>query len=387
MTDRVLDRCPKCSSMVTNPVECETCGIVFEKYLQAEARNKTAAEQTTIKTSGPGKRPVVLIAIGLVLLIAALIAVYFATRSPASSQPQKLTPAPQARSSRELDEKTPESLPAATPAATIQPLEAKGLDEDPIQRALSATVSVRTPWGSMGSGFFIAEHAVVTNKHVIAFDETGYQAFKNRVERNRKMIDLEIEKIDEWKSRLRQMPEGPNRKQFELIIQDKEDDLSKYQSLQREDEEKLAKLRDQRFSRDIKIVLSDNKEYPVDHIVTSSTHDLALLEVSSVEGKVLKRKAKDQRLEQGQVVYALGSPLGLSNTVTSGIFSAYRKKTDPDETFLQFDAAMNPGNSGGPLIDKQGNVLGVNTMGIIQAEGLGFAIPIDVVYEDFGDSF
>ncbi|MEN6473731.1 MAG: trypsin-like peptidase domain-containing protein, partial [Syntrophaceae bacterium] len=84
---------------------------------------------------------------------------------------------------------------------------------------------------------------------------------------------------------------------------------------------------------------------------------------------------------------ALGSPLGLSNTVTSGVFSAYRRKTDTDETYLQFDAAVNPGNSGGPLIDKEGNVLGVNTMGILQAEGLGFAIPIDVVFEDFGDSF
>jgi S1-C subfamily serine protease len=334
-----------------------------------------------------GRRPAVLIAAGLAILFAALAAVYFATRPPVTSQTHKITPAPQARIGQGLAEKIPESAPAARPAATVQPREARGLDKDPIQRALDSTVSVRTPWGSMGSGFFIAEHAVVTNKHVVAFDEAEYQAFKNRVERNRKLIDLEIEKIGEWKSRLRQMPDGPNRKQWELIIQDKEADVSKYLSLQREDEEKLAKIRDQRYSQDIKIVSSDNKEYPVDHIITSSSHDLALLKVSSATGTVLKRKAKDQRLEQGQVVYALGSPLGLSNTVTSGVFSAYRKKTDTDEIFLQFDAAINPGNSGGPLIDKEGHVLGVNTMGILRAEGLGFAIPIDVVFEDFGDSF
>ncbi|MEN6475819.1 MAG: trypsin-like peptidase domain-containing protein, partial [Syntrophaceae bacterium] len=340
MTDKPLEQCPKCSSKVTNPVECETCGIVFEKYLKAEARKKTAAEQVAIKASGVRVRPVVLIAIGLVLIVAALAAVYFATRSPVTSDPQKLTPAPHARKVQKVEEASSQAMSVTN----IQPLEAKGSGKDPIQRALDSTVSVRTPWGAIGSGFFIAEHAVVTNKHVIAFDEAEYQAFRNRVERNRKLIDLEIEKIDEWKSRLRQMPDGPNRKQLELIIQGKEADLGKYQSLQREDEEKLAKVRDQRFSQDIKIVTDDNKEYPVDHIVTSSSHDLALLKVSSIEGKVLKRMAKDQRLEQGQVVYALGSPLGLSNTVTSGVFSAYRRKTDTDETYLQFDAAVNPGN-------------------------------------------
>lgn len=383
MTDKPLEQCPKCSSKVTNPVECETCGIVFEKYLQAEDRRKAAAETAAVKSpDASGRRPAVLIAASLAIFFAALAAVYIATRPPVTSETQKITPAPQARISQGIAEKIPES----SPATTVQPLEANGLDKDPIQRALDSTVSVRTPWGSIGSGFFISEHAIVTNKHVIAFDEAEYQSFRNRVERNRKLIELEIEKIDEWKSRLRQMPDGPNRKQLELIIQGKEADVDKYLPLQREDEEKLAKIRDQRYSLDIKIVTNDNKEYPVDTIVTSPTHDLALLKVSSITGPALKRKAKDQRLEQGQVVYAIGSPLGLSNTVTSGIFSAYRKKTDTDETYLQVDAAINPGNSGGPLIDKEGHVLGVNTMGILRAEGLGFAIPIDVVYEDFGDS-
>ncbi len=382
MTDKPLEQCPKCSSKVTNPVECENCGIVFEKFLQAEARRKAAAEKPAMPSGGSGKRPVLIASIGLALVVVALAALFSMMRPPAASGPDKAEPAPRVQTGQRLVERSPQSVPETIPL----PLDADGATEDPIQRALSATVSVRTPWGSMGSGFFIAEHAVITNKHVIAFDDSSYQAFKNRVERNRRLIDLEIEKIDGWKSRLRQMPDGPNRKQLELIIQDKEADVSKYLSLQRDDEERLAKIRDQRYSQDIKIVTNDNNEYAVDTIVTSPTHDLALLKVSSVTGPALKRKAKAQRLEQGQVVYAIGSPLGLSNTVTSGIFSAYRKKTDTDETYLQVDAAINPGNSGGPLIDKEGHVLGVNTMGILQAEGLGFAIPIDVVYEDFGDS-
>jgi len=382
MTDKPLEQCPRCSSRITNPRECEICGIVFDKYLQAQARRKADAKYAAAPAGGSGKRSAVISAIGLALVVAAATALFFVTRPPAESDPDTAKPTPQAQAVQKPVERAPQSAPETIP----QPLVANGATEDPIQKALTATVSVRTPWGSMGSGFFIAEHTVVTNKHVIAFDEAEYQAFKTRVERNRKLLELEIEKIENWKRRLQQMPEGPNRSQLELIIQDKEADAGKYLSLQREDEEKLAKIRDQRSSQDIKIVLSDDRECPVDTIVTSPAHDLALLKVSSVTGPVLKRKAKDQRLELGQVVYAIGSPLGLANTVTSGVFSAYRKKTDTDDTYLQFDAAVNPGNSGGPLIDKEGHVLGVNTMGIIQAEGLGFAIPIDVVFEDFGEA-
>jgi S1-C subfamily serine protease len=173
---------------------------------------------------------------------------------------------------------------------------------------------------------------------------------------------------------------------LELIIQGKEDEVNKALPIQRKNEERVAKLTDQKYSQDLKIVTADNKEYSVDIIIPSATHDLALLKVDSISGQILKRNTKEQRLEQGQVVYTIGSPFGLSNTVTSGVFSAYRKRANSDETYLQIDAAINPGNSGGPLIDKQGNVLGVNTMILTHAEGIGFAIPIDVVFEDFSNS-
>jgi serine protease Do len=154
--------------------------------------------------------------------------------------------------------------------------------------------------------------------------------------------------------------------------------------MQKNNEEELSKLIYQRSSQNIKIVMADNKEYTVDSIITSPDHDLALLKVDSVYGQALKRNTKE-RLKQGQVVYAIGSPLGLNNTVTSGIFSAYRKMADSNENYLQIDAAINPGNSGGPLIDNQGNVLGVNTMVAKEAEGIGFAIPIETVLDAFPD--
>jgi len=72
--------------------------------------------------------------------------------------------------------------------------------------------------------------------------------------------------------------------------------------------------------------------------------------------------------------------------VTSGVFSGYRRISDKNEVFLQTDAAINPGNSGGPLVDAHGNVFGVNTMIMNNTEGIGFAISIETVFEEFGNS-
>jgi S1-C subfamily serine protease len=381
MTGKALERCPKFSSKITNEVECETCGILFEKYFQAEARKKAEAEQVTIEATGSGNRRVVIL-VSLVIISTFVVAIYFWGRSHFSLDRVRVDNPVIAKENQNIKEKS--GQPATV--IKIETLDKKSIDEKFIQRALNATVSVHTPWGSIGSGFFIGEHAVITNKHVVMFDDINFETFKNRVERNQKIIDLEIEKINELKRRILQMPVGPNRSQLELIIQGKEEEVNKALSIQRNNEEKLAKLTNQKYSQDVKVVTADNKEYSVDSIITSATHDLALLKVYSISGQILERNTKEQHLEQGQVVYTIGSPLGLSNTVTSGIFSAYRKRANSDEIYLQIDAAINPGNSGGPLIDKQGNVLGVNTMILTDAEGIGFAIPIEVVFEDFSNS-
>lgn len=391
MAGKVMEHCPKCARKITNETECENCGIVFEKYLQAEARRKAAAEQVlaeqvVVAASGSGNRRIItvslaLIAVSLVLIAIAGVLMNSVGRPHGASALKKGNPPALAQKDQHENAK---SFLSSSARQTETP-DKKLSEEEPIQRALGATVSVKTPWGSMGSGFFISEHAVITNKHVVVFDDTSYETFKTKVERNRKIIDLELEKIKEAKRRMQQLPAGPSRTQWELIIQDKEEDVNKALPIQREEEEKLATIKEQMSSRDIRIITADNKEYTVDRIETSATHDLALLRVDSVSGQVLKRNPQEHRLEQGQVIYAIGSPLGLSNTVTSGIFSAYRKMGNSEETYLQIDAAINPGNSGGPLIDKQGYVLGVNTLGTTQAEGIGFAIPIEVVFTEFSD--
>jgi S1-C subfamily serine protease len=82
------------------------------------------------------------------------------------------------------------------------------------------------------------------------------------------------------------------------------------------------------------------------------------------------------RARAGQEVIAVGSPLGLQNTVTRGIVSAVRQIGEV--TLVQTDAAINPGNSGGPLLDAAGNVIGINTAMAQNSSGIGFAIPIDI---------
>jgi len=111
--------------------------------------------------------------------------------------------------------------------------------------------------------------------------------------------------------------------------------------------------------------------------------DLALLKIDDTDLPTLPLVSQ-QRPHVGQLVFAIGSPEGLQNSVTMGVVSALARQPDPGKslTYLQTDAPINPGNSGGPLVDMNGAVLGINTFILSQgggSEGLGFAIPARVV--------
>lgn len=111
--------------------------------------------------------------------------------------------------------------------------------------------------------------------------------------------------------------------------------------------------------------------------------DLALIKVEQT-GLPTLSLGSAQRIHQGQLVFAIGSPEGLENSATMGVVSAVARQPDPNNpmVYVQTDAPINPGNSGGPLVDMDGNVLGINTMILSQgggSEGLGFAIPARVV--------
>jgi serine protease Do len=115
--------------------------------------------------------------------------------------------------------------------------------------------------------------------------------------------------------------------------------------------------------------------------------DLALLKIDETDLPILPLLVSP-RPRVGQLVFAIGSPEGLQNSVTLGVVSAVSRQPDPEKplTYIQTDAPINPGNSGGPLVDMNGAVVGINTFILSEgggSEGLGFAIPariVDFVY-------
>ncbi|WP_433035720.1 trypsin-like peptidase domain-containing protein [Actinomycetospora sp. CA-053990] len=145
----------------------------------------------------------------------------------------------------------------------------------------------------------------------------------------------------------------------------------------------------------LEAIFSDGRAAPVQIVGTAPAADIAVVRASGVTNLRAASLGNSDELSQGQTVIAVGSPLGLSGTVTTGIVSALQRPVQAGGSgsgqssvldAIQTDAAINPGNSGGPLVDDQGRVIGVNTAiasvtgGTGQEAGsigLGFAIPIN----------
>ena len=135
--------------------------------------------------------------------------------------------------------------------------------------------------------------------------------------------------------------------------------------------------------REVIVKLSDSKEVPGTVVRGYHEIDLAFIKTDLPEIN-LARMAGENSTYVGQVVYALGSPIGLSNTLTKGIISAVGRYFE-GKHYIQTDASINPGNSGGPLFNEFGEVIGINTMIIGGTSGLGFAIPIEELHERLGN--
>ena len=130
---------------------------------------------------------------------------------------------------------------------------------------------------------------------------------------------------------------------------------------------------------ELTVTLSDNKEYSARIIGTDKTTDLALIKIDGRNLPAIEIANSDQ-VKVGEWVLAIGNPLGLNNTVTAGIISAKARTLGANgvESFIQTDAAINAGNSGGALVNTNGQLVGINAMLYSQTgsySGYGFAIP------------
>jgi serine protease Do len=121
----------------------------------------------------------------------------------------------------------------------------------------------------------------------------------------------------------------------------------------------------------------------VDIIAVNNHLDLALLKLQHPDNKSFDFSVLEsaEDIEVGQVVFAIGNPLGLERSMSQGVISTKQRSFD-GLTYIQTDAAINPGNSGGPLFNSKGEVVGITNMGITAAESLNFAIPTRYV-KDF----
>ena len=138
----------------------------------------------------------------------------------------------------------------------------------------------------------------------------------------------------------------------------------------------------------IKVTLLDGRTFNAKLIGQDPTFDLAVIQIKAPNLPVLQLGNSDAT-QVGEWVVAIGNPLGFENSVTVGVISAKNRTLQaPDvnfQGFMQTDAAINPGNSGGPLIDLSGKAIGINTAIVPYAQGIGFAVPVNMAKQIMDD--
>ncbi len=136
-------------------------------------------------------------------------------------------------------------------------------------------------------------------------------------------------------------------------------------------------------SSKIQVTLSDQSQYYATALDTDRSDDLALIKIALKKKAQFLRLGDSDRIQVGQKVLAIGNPFGLEGTLTVGVVSSIGRSIDGEneqrlEGMIQTDAAINGGNSGGPLLDSSGSVIGINTAILGRTNmGIGFALPIN----------
>ena len=250
---------------------------------------------------------------------------------------------------------------------------------------------VEAPWG-LGSGFFVTDEChIVTNSHVVKLDEQALAKASQAIDRQEEQLAEAAGQLSAMESALE-----TKREQFLESCSDCSDEAyfktvgrynDRFLELQREYRQATSSFADRRqmlddfrFAQYFKVILANGEEFESEILSISEEHDLALLKLEGATCPYLT-PVDEENMKHGDRVFAIGSPKGYKHMVTAGVFSGYQSTTG--ERMIQTDAAINTGNSGGPLVDASGKVFGVNTLKRQDAEGIGLAIPFSVVQEEF----
>jgi len=286
-------------------------------------------------------------------------------------------------------------------------LQEKFSPQTPLQKATLGTVTIKTPLGS-GSGFFLSENGhIVTNKHVLKPDEKQldqaqlkFDQTEQQLESFTEQLALEQSRLKKYKRELadygryvRSLRDGPKKiaeqkhyqllqKQYRQREKDYAENRRKARKHTRQFETQQREFNWKRHvagaARNFTVILKDGTELKARLVKFSENHDLALLQLDNYQTPALQLAATHE-IGQGVSVYAIGSPIGIRDSVSNGVVSGL------GGGFIRTDAKIYPGNSGGPLVLENGRVVGINTMVQVthKFEGLGYAIKIDTALQEF----
>jgi serine protease Do len=386
--------CPKCGHEQRDEVRCESCGIYFEKFRRRQTKSQSA--DSGLKNARRPPESGVRNTLKIVCLTSAVIGLgllVYTKMSTTAKNPPIATAPPQ---------RDPMPVPSGGPGSTAteesQPklagIAAQLAKSNPpgniIETARNATVFIKTGWGAIGSGFLVdAQCHGVTNRHVLEFDpDRLFRKFREDPAFHAKLSDAQQGirgAIDQL--RLRETEIVANRgsiidlnqvgrKRMELEVE-LANLPKRAEAEMRQELERAAPVEN---AKGFTVVLIDGTEYSMSQAEYADQMDLALFQLPASSCPYLKRTSSE-KINQGDRLFTIGNPSGLRFTVTSGIFSGYGE-LDKHRS-LQTDAPINPGNSGGPLINEAGQVLGVNTAILSGTQGIGFAIPIEQVFDSF----
>jgi len=377
--------CPKCGHQQADTVKCASCGIYFAKFAQQQTliTSRAGAAHDELPVSGFGWK-----ALALTAIVSTALA-WYVLRGHATSPATPALPASAASGAAQIGAAPPAPSAAGSLPQALRGLEARLARTFParnaIETARNATVFIKTGWG-MGSGFIIdADCHVITNRHVVETDGArvadtmvSSAEMRTRIAVAEQQLRANITRQLQLRRSLAGQP-GTNLQLIEIDdrVQAMKEELADLPA--RVNHAISDKVEGSGRSGFTAIVV-DGTEFSSLHAQYADNRDLAIFQLPAEHCPHLE-PGNSGTLAQGERLYTIGNPSGLAYSVTSGIFSGNRGAGQ--ERFLQTDARINPGNSGGPLIRENGEVVGINTLVLQGAQGIGFAIPIEAVYQEF----